>query len=182
LLLAGRTRWVWIGLFAGLAVIPLIFFIGLAEGLEKGLYPMVGCIIFSAYVIVNQEIETARLRSQVMITKLQETRQQLGLRASHIEEIAAIEERNQLAREIHDSVSQTLFSIELNIRLAEILLERDPAQVLSQLEKLKILTQQALAQMRSLIAYLRPRSNEMLQGDQLTHHAGQEGLADQQIA
>jgi two-component system NarL family sensor kinase len=76
------------------------------------------------------------------------------------------EERNRLARELHDSVSQTMFSIILNIRSTQILLERDPAQVRAQqvraqqvrtqLEQLQKLTQSALAQMRSLIAQLRP--------------------------
>jgi signal transduction histidine kinase len=79
--------------------------------------------------------------------------------AGQVEELAAVEERNRLARELHDSVSQTIFSITLNTRAAQILLERNPAGVKPQLEQLQKLTQNALVQMRSLIAQLRPKSD-----------------------
>jgi signal transduction histidine kinase len=75
-----------------------------------------------------------------------------------VEELAAMEERNRLARELHDSVSQTMFSLLLATRSAQILLERDPVRVRPQLEQLQELTQSALAQMRSLIAELRPKT------------------------
>lgn len=39
-----------------------------------------------------------------------------------------MEERNRLARELHNSVSQTLFSMALNTRSAEIILKRKPSQ------------------------------------------------------
>ena len=44
----------------------------------------------------------------------------------------------------------------LNTRTAQILIERKPEQVRIQLEQLQALTQEALAEMRSLIAQLRP--------------------------
>ncbi len=74
-----------------------------------------------------------------------------------MEQIAAIEERNRLARELHDSVSQTMFSIILNTRATQILVDREPNRVRPQLEKLQILTQDALTEMRGLIAQLRPQ-------------------------
>jgi signal transduction histidine kinase len=159
LVLTEPTRWIWIGLFVFLTGASLIFYLGV-NGLALALLPMVGCIIFSAYVVTNQEVETARSQSQAMLNVLQETHQQLEQRASQVEELAAIEERNRLARELHDSVSQTMFSIVLNIRSAQIMLGRNPAQIRPQLEQLQGLTQSALRQMRSLIAQLRPQSTE----------------------
>ena len=91
-----------------------------------------------------------------MLSELQETHRQLQAYADQVEELATIEERSRLARELHDSVSQTLFSIVLNTRSAQILQERNPARVKPQLEQLQELTQNTLAQMRSLIAQLRP--------------------------
>ncbi len=73
--------------------------------------------------------------------------------------MAALEERNRLARELHDSVSQTLFGIILTARSAQLLLERDPDRLPSELERLQALTQNALAEMRGLIAKLRPQSD-----------------------
>jgi len=156
LVLKEPVRWVWIGILVFLTGSSLIFYLGI-DGLARAVLSIVGCIIFAAYVVTNQEVEQARFQSQAILDELRETHQRLEQHASQVEEFAAIEERNRLARELHDSVSQTMFSIVLNIRTAQILLERNPAQMRLQLEQLQGLTQNALGQMRSLIAQLRPQ-------------------------
>ena len=75
-------------------------------------------------------------------------------------EIAASEERAHLARELHDSVTQALFSMTLITRSVEMLLERDPAAAAERLETLRELQRDALAEMRALIFELRPGSLE----------------------
>ena len=110
------------------------------------------------YAIANREAERVNQESEVILMELQEKNSQLQVYATQVEQIAAIEERNRLARELHDSVSQTIFSIVLNTRSAQILLERQPDRVRLQLEELQMLTQEALAEMRSLIAQLRPEN------------------------
>jgi PAS domain S-box-containing protein len=71
-------------------------------------------------------------------------------------ELAAAEERAHLARELHDSVTQALFSMTLHSRSLELLLARDPAQVAGKLGELRELQRDALAEMRALIFELRP--------------------------
>ncbi|HEY0583651.1 MAG TPA: GAF domain-containing sensor histidine kinase, partial [Chloroflexota bacterium] len=71
-------------------------------------------------------------------------------------EYAVIEERNRLARELHDSVTQSLFSVTLLSEAALNLLERDPAKARERLERANELAQGALAEMRALIFQLRP--------------------------
>lgn len=75
-------------------------------------------------------------------------------------EVAAGEERALLARELHDSVTQAIFSMTLTTRTAELLLERDPAQAKVKLGELRELQRDALAEMRALIFELRPGSLE----------------------
>jgi signal transduction histidine kinase len=159
LVFTGRTRSVWIGMFVLLAGGSLTFYLGALRGLALGLIPMAGCIVYPAYLTVSHEIEKARAQSQGMLGELQETHRQLQAYADRVEELAAMEERNRLARELHDSVSQTMFSIILNIRSTQILLERDRARIRPQLEQLQELTQSVLADMRSLIAKLRPKGD-----------------------
>jgi len=108
----------------------------------------------------RQEAEAARQESQKLLTELQEAHRQLQAYAAQAEELAATKERNHLARELHDSVTQTIFSITLTAKSAGILLERDPAQAASQLEHLHELAQGALAEMRALIFELRPPAVE----------------------
>ena len=71
-------------------------------------------------------------------------------------ELAILEERNRLARELHDSVTQTIFSMTLAAEGARILLARDPSRVSARLDRLHELAQGALNEMRSLIYQLRP--------------------------
>ncbi|MHB8958543.1 MAG: GAF domain-containing protein [Candidatus Limnocylindrales bacterium] len=71
-------------------------------------------------------------------------------------ELAASEERAHLARELHDSVTQSLFSMTLQSRSIELLMARDPSQVPGKLVELRELQRDALAEMRALIFELRP--------------------------
>ena len=75
-------------------------------------------------------------------------------------ELASSEERAHLARELHDSVTQALFSMTLHTRSIELLLDRDPARVPEQLVALRELQRDALAEMRALIFELRPGNVE----------------------
>jgi signal transduction histidine kinase len=75
-------------------------------------------------------------------------------------ELSVVEERNRLARDLHDSVTQTLFSVVLNAEAAVTMLERDGAQARPQLEKVRDLARDALQEMRSLIFELRPAELE----------------------
>src|SRR5207249_8287372 len=61
-----------------------------------------------------------------------------------------------LARELHDSVSQTLFSISLVADAAAAVLDRDPEKAKVQLEGLREMARAASKEMRSLIFELRP--------------------------
>lgn len=74
--------------------------------------------------------------------------------------LAAIEERQRLARELHDSISQTLYAIALGARTARALLERDPLAAAEPLDYCLSLAEAGLAEMRALIFELRPESLE----------------------
>ena len=75
-------------------------------------------------------------------------------------ELAAGEERAHLARELHDSVTQALFSMTLVSRSVEMLLDRDVDAARTQLTQLRELQREALAEMRALIFELRPGNLE----------------------
>lgn len=101
-------------------------------------------------------LENARLRAQA-------------------EQIAVAAERNRLARDLHDSVTQTLFSASLIAEVLPKLIARDPAETTRRLSELRQLTRGALAEMRTLLFELRPATltevdlNELLR--QLTEAA-----------
>jgi PAS domain S-box-containing protein len=72
----------------------------------------------------------------------------------------ALEERQRLARELHDSVSQALYGIALGARSARNRLARDPQRAVEPLDYILGLAEAALADMRSLILELQPESLE----------------------
>jgi signal transduction histidine kinase len=71
-------------------------------------------------------------------------------------ELSVLEERARLARELHDAVSQRLFSIRAHARAAEVLLERDPARASAELAAIAQLGAQAHAELRAVIDGLAP--------------------------
>lgn len=72
------------------------------------------------------------------------------------EEAAAAAERSRLARELHDAVSQTLFSASMIAGVLPRLWDRDQAAAREQLAQLQHLTKGAQAEMRILLLELRP--------------------------
>ncbi|MBN1811875.1 MAG: PAS domain S-box protein [Anaerolineae bacterium] len=75
--------------------------------------------------------------------------------------LAVMEERQRLARELHDSVSQALYSIALGTQTALALLEREnPVRAAKPMEYVLSLADAALAEMRALIFELRPDALE----------------------
>ena len=75
-------------------------------------------------------------------------------------EASVIEERNRLARELHDSVSQTLFGIALTAEAAATTVDEEPHVAKRQLETLRDSARAAHHEMRSLIFELRPAALE----------------------
>jgi signal transduction histidine kinase len=73
---------------------------------------------------------------------------------------AALEERQRLARELHDSVSQALYGIALGAKTSLALVKRKPDQAADSLDYVLSLAEAGLAEMRALIFELRPESLE----------------------
>jgi signal transduction histidine kinase len=71
-------------------------------------------------------------------------------------ELSVVAERNRLALELHDAVSQKLFALVLSAEVAGTLLERDPGGARDQVAKLQAQAQEALDELRSLVFELRP--------------------------
>lgn len=85
-------------------------------------------------------------------------------------EAATLSERNRLARDLHDAVSQTLFSASLIADVLPKLWQRNPDAAQQKLNELGQLTRGALSEMRTLLLELRPASlSDIDLGDLLRH-------------
>jgi signal transduction histidine kinase len=72
------------------------------------------------------------------------------------QEDAVAAERNRIARELHDSVTQTIFSASLIAEVLPTIWTRDPVEAQNGLDDLRKLARGALAEMRTLLLELRP--------------------------
>lgn len=110
---------------------------------------------FSALAVDRSQDELGQMTQQFnrmagQLHHLIETRQQL----------ATLEERNRLARDLHDSVKQQVFAISMQLASIRILLKRDAAAAQERLQKTEKLVQQAQQELTSLIRELRPLALE----------------------
>jgi signal transduction histidine kinase len=118
-----------------------------------GLYFLMG-----HYAHLIQRAEAARRENQGLIHELQVAGRQLQDYAAQVEEYAAAQERSRLARELHDSVTQTIFSMNLTAQAARLLVEKEPGRAAEQIERLQQLARSAVGEIQVLVSQLRPRS------------------------
>jgi signal transduction histidine kinase len=155
-----RTGILWTAVFALLLGITLLSNMDLFEGLALFLLNVATGVFLISYDFLYLRMQSEQRESQRLLEDLQSAHGKLQEQAAQMEELAAARERNRLARELHDSVGQVVFSITLTSQAARMLLERDPTRVPAQIEQLKEMTSSALNQLRSLIAELRPHESQ----------------------
>ena len=119
--------------------------------------------------LINIQVQNRRLeelveqRTQVLRQTNERLRQEMAQRqkaeealAQKAAEEAVAAERSRLARDLHDAVTQTLFSASLTADVLPDLWQMDPAEARRSTEDLRQLTRGALAEMRTLLIELRP--------------------------
>jgi signal transduction histidine kinase len=157
LFLGSRRGFLWIAALTLAMAGPLA---AAQEGWPFGLVMVLNygglCFLFGGYAHQIGQAEAARGRNLHLLDELQVAHRQLQGYAVQVEELAAEQERSRLARELHDSVTQTVFSMNLTVQSARLLLERDPDRVADQLQRLEELAASAMGEIQTLVSQLRP--------------------------
>lgn len=130
-----------------LAEIPVVFVSAAEETMDKVKAFKVGGVDYIVRPFQREEV-LARVTTQI---KLYHAYRQA-------QELAAMHERERLARELHDVVNQTLFSINLTAETAVRQHEHHPEKTLDTLQNIRHLAQSAMVEMRVLMYELRPDS------------------------
>jgi signal transduction histidine kinase len=143
---------------------PVWYLEGVGIAIQASLSMSVGI----AFVVLFSRIAfrelSARAEVERLATELGQANQQLREYAVQVEELATTQERNRLAREIHDSLGHYLTVINVQLEAAKTVLQQDVIHALDALSKAQHLTQDGLAEVRRSVATLRtsPLDNRSL--------------------
>ncbi|MFN8445032.1 MAG: PAS domain-containing sensor histidine kinase [Caldilineaceae bacterium] len=110
------------------------------------------------HVFLNDELEHAQILSEQITLALENARLHADLKLA-----AVTAERNRIAHDLHDSVTQTLFSASMISDILPTLWQRRPEEAMRRLTELRELTRGALAEMRTLLLELRPEALENIE-------------------
>ncbi len=130
---------------------------GLGEGVTYAPSYVAGVLFIGLYGRANRKAEEAMCRSEELRSRLEEANRRLQAFAVRAEEEATAQERARLARELHDAVTQTVFSMNLTAEAARTAMKKRPALVPGLLKRLQEMAKDALSEMRSMVQQLRPR-------------------------
>jgi signal transduction histidine kinase len=116
------------------------------------------CFLVGQIVYTRRQAEQARAHNQRLLAELQVAHRQLQDQAAQLEELAVAHERSRLARELHDSVTQTVFSMTLAVQTAQVLLAKDVGKVAAQIDRVIELARNASREIQAIVKQLRPAS------------------------
>jgi signal transduction histidine kinase len=151
------------------------------EGIAIVILDSALCFLVGSYAHLIQRAELARRSNQQLLIEVQEAYRKLQDHATQIEERSVLQERSRMSRELHDSVTQTIFSMNLTVQAARMLWGKDLTRVAEQLDRLQELARGAVAEIQVLVSQLSPRPlvtetiNEALQ-DLIEEQQRRDGL------
>jgi signal transduction histidine kinase len=146
-------------------VLPLgLRFEDWSSALINGITLSVVILFIAWFAQLRLNEQQARERVEMLMVNLETANAQLAAYATQAEELAMIQERNRLAREIHDSLGHTLTIVNVQIEAAKVVMLSDPERALDSLNKAQKFARKGLTQVRESVASLResPVSNQPL--------------------
>lgn len=156
-----RTATIWASILVLATFVGQTIQFGWPEGLSFTFLYIAGLVFVGVFSTITIQAEESRRRSEELLEELREAHRQLQEYSGKAEELAVANERNRLARDLHDSVAQTLYGLTLQAEAASRRLESGRlADVADDLSEMRQSAQQTLTETRLLIFELRPPSLE----------------------
>jgi signal transduction histidine kinase len=155
LLLPTRQGAAWIAVFTLAAATSFAVGINLTEGLIAAFLYGVLYTFIGAFAGALTRADRDRRRSEALVAELQAAHQQLQEYALRIEEMAVVEERNRLAREMHDTLGHRLTVASVQLEAAQRLCPSDAERAAGMVGTVREQVSEALRELRATVATLR---------------------------
>ena len=157
-LLPRRQGLLWLGILIVMTAVGQMIQFGMPEAISFIVLYSAALVFVAAFVIMVQQANEARRRSEQLLADLQSAHEQLQFFAGQAEELAVLNERTRLARDLHDSVAQTLYGLSLQAEAASRNLSAGQSEAAQEhLHEIQEDARQTLQETRLLIFELRPQ-------------------------
>lgn len=152
-----QTAVIWVAVLLAANTVGQIHQFGWPGSLPFIFLYTAALIFVAVFSHITLSADAARRRSQALLEELQAAHEKLQAYAGQAEELAIAQERNRLARELHDSVAQTLYGLTLQAEAAARKLAAGQTEtVAGYLAQFRDSARQTLQETRLLIFELRP--------------------------
>jgi signal transduction histidine kinase len=148
-------RW-WIASF----LVPMMIYVVYEEQINNLVMAVAfegACFLAGALADMMQKAQAGRAENQRMALELANAQEELKKYVSQVEELARERARTELSRELHDSVTQTVFSMNLAVQTAQLTLVKQPGRAEAQLGRVVDLANSALGEIQKLVGPLEPQ-------------------------
>lgn len=146
---------VWIVVLAGISTLTFIT----QEGVQSALLLMLiyggGYLFFGIFGRALMDATLATERSEQLYEELQVTHAQLQESIQRVEELAVTQERNRLAREMHDSIGHRLTVSAVQLEGAQRLVSQEPEKATEMISTVRKQVREALTELRQTVTALR---------------------------
>lgn len=155
LILPLRVAVIWISVLVLINAAIYIYSSGIEIGMRTALIMGAGYFFFGAFAVALRQVQIAHSTSAKLLDDLQIAHKQLRAYADQVEKMATIEERNRLAREMHDSLGHRLTVAAVQLEGAQRLIAKDPDRAAHIVETVRAQVRDALGELRRTVAALR---------------------------
>lgn len=163
LLFPHRLGMAWIGVFLLIIGGNQLRVAGLPEGLFGLAVYAAANSFFGIFAYALNRADEARRESQRLLVELQAAHRQLAAFADRVEELAVVDERNRLAREMHDTLGHRLTVAAVQLEGAQRLIPHNPERAAGMVGVVREQVSEALSELRRTVTTLRAPLEEDLQ-------------------
>lgn len=134
---------------------PYILSNGLWDGLVSAIFFFPAILFVVVFTRLMLTAERERDRAEVLAVELAEANRQLGQYAVQAEELATTQERNRIAREIHDTLGHYLTVVNVQLEAAKTIMAQKPEKALNAIDRAQNMTREGLNAIRQSVTSLR---------------------------
>ncbi len=154
-LLARRAALIWVALLAVVSFMNLVAWVPMSVAFTQAIALGAGYFAIASFMIASKEADAARRQSQHLLEELQRSHARLQEYTTQAEAFAVAEERNRMAREMHDTLGHRLTVAAVQLEGAQRLIPKNPEKAEQMVGVVRGQVVEGLNELRRTVAALR---------------------------